>query len=81
MPRRILNGTVVSTACDKTVVVEVQRRVMHPLYRKTITRSSKFMAHDPNNSCAVGDEVTIRECPPISKRKTWELVSGADSGK
>lgn len=74
MPRRVLEGKVVSSACDKTVSVLVERRVMHPLYRKFITRSKKFAAHDETNACQVGDTVRIRECRPMSKTKTWEVV-------
>lgn len=74
MPKRVLTGTVVSDKEDKTVVVRVDRRVMHPLYKKFITRSNKFAAHDAENSAAVGDTVRIRECRPISKRKRFELI-------
>ena len=74
MPRRVLEGKVVSAACDKTVSVLVERRVMHPLYRKFITRSKKFAAHDETNACQVGDTVRIRECRPMSKTKTWEVI-------
>ena len=75
MPRRVLSGTVVSDKMDKTVVVRVERKVMHPLYKKFISRSKKYSAHDENNVCKVGDSVKIRECPPISKTKTWEVVT------
>lgn len=74
MPRRVLQGKVVSSACDKTVSVLVERRVMHPLYHKFITRSKKFAAHDESNECQVGDTVRIQECRPISKTKTWEVI-------
>lgn len=74
MPKRILQGEVVSNACEKSIVVEVTRRVMHPLYKKFVKRSSKFMAHDAENSFKVGDTVRIRECRPFSKRKRWETV-------
>ena len=77
MPRRVLQGTVVSDAADKTVVVSVQRRVSHPVYKKFITRSKKYMAHDEGNSAKTGDVVRIRECRPLSKQKCWELVSEA----
>ena len=70
MPRRVLQGVVVSDKGDKTVVVRVERRVMHPLYKKFIRRSKKYAAHDADNRCKVGDTVRIRECRPISKRKT-----------
>ncbi len=74
MPKRILQGTVVSDACDKTVIVSVERRLMHPLYKKFIRKSKKYAAHDEDNRCKKGDAVRIRECRPISKRKTWEVV-------
>lgn len=75
MPRRIMQGLVVSDKSDKTVIVQVERRVMHPLYKKYIKRSKKFAAHDPENRCKIGDRVRIRECPPISKRKRFEVLS------
>ncbi len=75
MPRRVMQGVVVSDRNDKTVVVEVERRVMHPMYKKFIRRSSKHHAHDPDNSCKIGDRVRIRECRPLSKRKRWEVLA------
>ncbi len=75
MPRRVMQGVVVSDKQDKTVVVKVERRVMHPLYKKFIKRSKKFAAHDPENTCKEGDKVRIRECRPISKRKRWEVLA------
>ena len=80
MPRRVMKGTVVSDAADKTIVVKVERRVRHPVYKKFITRSNKYMAHDEANSAKAGDVVRIRECRPLSKRKCWELVSDAAAG-
>lgn len=74
MPRRVLQGTVVSNACDKTITVRVERRFAHPLYKKYITRSNKFLAHDAENICTVGQIVKIRECRPLSKRKCWEVI-------
>ena len=74
MPKRILKGTVVSDKADKTVVVRVQRRVMHPLYKKFITLSKKFAAHDPENRCKEGDKVRIQECRPLSKNKNFEVL-------
>src|ERR1700684_1834219 len=71
MPKRVLTGRVTSDKMDKTVTVLVDRRVMHPLYKKFIRRSKKYAAHDEANTCKVGDLVRIEECPPISKRKTW----------
>jgi small subunit ribosomal protein S17 len=73
MPRRILQGKVTSTACDKTITVLVERRIQHPLYKKYISRSKKYLAHDAENICKVGDTVRIIECRPLSKRKCWEL--------
>ena len=75
MPRRVLMGRVTSDKMDKTITVLVDRRVMHPLYKKFIRRSKKYAAHDEENVCKVGDTVRIIECPPISKRKTWTVVS------
>ncbi|MDD4616482.1 MAG: 30S ribosomal protein S17 [Alphaproteobacteria bacterium] len=74
MPRRVLQGTVVSDKGDKTITVLVERRVMHPIYKKYIRRSKKYAAHDETNSKKVGDLVSIIECAPISKRKRWMLV-------
>jgi small subunit ribosomal protein S17 len=75
MPKRVLTGRVVSDKMDKTVTVLVERRVMHPLYKKFIRRSKKYAAHDELNTCKEGDTVSIQECPPISKRKTWTVVA------
>ena len=80
MPKRTMQGTVVSDKADKTVTVRVERRIMHPVYKKFITRSKKFAAHDAENRCKEGDTVRIRECAPISKSKTYEVVYG-DSTK
>ncbi|MCQ2966061.1 MAG: 30S ribosomal protein S17 [Alphaproteobacteria bacterium] len=78
MPKRILQGVVVSDKMDKTVVVKVERRVMHPIYKKFIRRSKKYAAHDENNQFKVGDVVRIRECRPFSKSKTWEVLVEAE---
>jgi small subunit ribosomal protein S17 len=75
MPKRILQGVVVSDKGNKTIIVKVERRMMHPIYKKFIRRSKKFAAHDENNVGKIGDVVRIRECAPISKTKTWELIS------
>ena len=74
MPRRIMEGTVVSDKQDKTVTVRVTRRVKDPLYGKYITKSAKFAAHDEDNKHVEGDVVRIEECRPISKRKTWRVM-------
>ena len=76
MPKRILEGEVVSDKMDKTITVKVERRFMHPLYKKYIKKTDKYAAHDENNVSKVGDRVQIVECRPISKRKTWTLVTG-----
>jgi small subunit ribosomal protein S17 len=75
MPRRVLQGTVVSDKANKTVIVAVERRVMHPVYKKFIRRTKRYAAHDEANACKAGDLVFIRECRPISKTKRWEIVS------
>ena len=74
MPKRVLTGRVTSDKMDKTITVLVDRRVMHPLYKKFIRRSKKYAAHDEANLCKIGDSVRIEECRPISKRKTWLVV-------
>ena len=76
MPRRVLQGIVVRDGMDKSVVVRVERRIKHPLYKKYIRRSKKYMAHDEDNNVKVGDRVSIRETRPLSKRKCWEVVTG-----
>ena len=75
MPRRVVQGIVVSDKMDKTVTVKVERRVIHSLYKKFIRRAKKYSAHDGNNACKVGDVVSIRECKPISKNKRWEVLA------
>lgn len=72
---RTLTGKVVSDKMDKTVTVLIERRVKHPLYGKIVKRSTKLHAHDENNDCRMGDVVTIKETRPLSKSKTFELVS------
>jgi small subunit ribosomal protein S17 len=74
MPKRILQGVAVKDARDKTVIVRVERRVMHPVYKKFIMRSKKYAAHDENNVFKAGDVVRIEESRPISKRKRWVVV-------
>ena len=77
MPKRVMQGVVVSDNMDKTIVVNVERKFKHPLYKKYIRRSKKYHAHDEDNSCKTGDKVAIRECRPLSKLKRWEVI-GAD---
>ena len=76
MSRRVLQGVVVGDKADKTVIVQVDRRIQHRLYKKFIRRSKKYMAHDETNARKVGDQVQIRECRPLSKNKNWEIVLG-----
>ena len=81
MPKRLLSGVVVSSNSNKTIVVEVTRRVKHKLYKKIIKRTKKYHAHDENNSYKKGDTVTIQETKPISKLKSWiaqEITVGGD---
>ncbi len=72
---RTTTGTVVSNRMDKTITVLIERRVQHPVYGKIIRRSSKVHAHDEDNTCGIGDTVTVAECRPLSKSKTWVLQS------
>lgn len=74
MPRRVLTGTVVSDKMEKTVVVRVDRRMSHPIYKKTIQRSKKYAAHDEKGQFKIGDKVSIIESAPISKTKRWAVV-------
>jgi small subunit ribosomal protein S17 len=76
MPKRVLQGVVISDACDKTVIVRVERRVMHPIYKKFVSRSKKYAAHDEDNRYCAGDPVRIEESRPISKRKSWIVIEG-----
>ncbi len=79
MPKRILQGTVVSDKNDKTITVLVERRFTHPLLKKTVRRTKKYHAHDENNECKVGDIVRIQECRPISKKKRWMLIEKVEA--
>ncbi|MAA73008.1 30S ribosomal protein S17 [Pseudomonas sp. HK3] len=72
---RTLTGKVVSDKMDKTITVMIERRVKHPIYGKFVKRSTKLHAHDEQNECQIGDTVSVRECRPLSKSKTWMLVS------
>jgi len=74
MPKRILQGTVVSDKGEKTVVVNVERIFTHPLFKKTVRRSNRFHAHDEENKFKAGDLVRIQECAPKSKLKRWEVI-------
>ena len=74
MPKRILNGKVVKKTGDKTVSVLVTRQTTHPIYKKIIRLSKKYLAHDSDNSISVGDSVKIQETRPLSKSKSWEII-------
>ena len=75
MPKRILTGTVTSDANEQTVTVSVERRFKHPVMQKTIRKSKKYRAHDPQNTFKTGDTVRIQECAPVSKSKRWEVIA------
>ena len=77
MPKRILTGRVVSNKGDKTAVVLVERRITHPVLKKTMRRSKMYHAHDENNVAQVGELVRIQECKPVSKLKSWEIIADA----
>ncbi len=79
MPRRILEGDVVSDKTDKTITVLVERRYMHPIYKKYLKKTSKFAAHDEANQYKTGDRVRIIECRPISKTKRWTVMNGDEA--
>lgn len=74
-------GRVVSDKGDKSIVVAIERKVKHPIYGKYITRTTKLHAHDENNECGIGDTVEVRECRPLSKMKSWTLVSIVEKAK
>jgi small subunit ribosomal protein S17 len=75
MPKRLMEGVVVSNKMDKTAVVRVERTFLHPLFKKTVRMSKKYHAHDEKNAAKIGQQVEIQECPPRSKLKRWEIVS------
>ncbi|MCZ2158568.1 30S ribosomal protein S17 [Bartonella sp. 220] len=77
MPKRILQGVVVSDKSDKTVVVKVERRYSHPLLKKTVRQSKKYKAHDENNQFKIGDRISIQESKPISKDKRWIVIKSS----
>lgn len=78
MPKRILQGAVIGDKADKTVVVNVERRVMHPLFKKVVRKSKRYQAHDESNEYKIGDKVRIEECRPISKNKRWRVLGRAE---
>ncbi len=79
MPKRILEGTVVSDKGDKTIIVRVERTFLHPLLKKTVRRSKKYHAHDEHNAYRAGETARIVECAPKSKLKTWEALPKSDA--
>jgi small subunit ribosomal protein S17 len=81
MPKRILQGVVVSDKGDKTIVVNVERRFTHPMMKKTVRRTKKYHAHDEGNTAQIGDVVRIQECRPLSRSKTWMLVEKVAADK
>ena len=81
MPKRILSGTVISSNSNKTIIVNVTRRIKHKLYKKIIRRSKKYHAHDENNEFKIGDIVSIVESKPISKLKRWKVLSNVGGGQ
>jgi small subunit ribosomal protein S17 len=81
MPKRILQGEVVSDKNDKTIVVKVERRVSHPVFKKTVRVSKKYHAHDEKNEAKTGEIVRIEETRPLSKQKRWKLVEKVDASK
>ncbi len=80
MPKRVMQGTVVSDKGDKTVVVSIDRVYTHPLLKKTVRRSNRFHAHDADNKFKTGDLVRIQECAPKSKLKRWEVIGEGSKG-
>ena len=81
MPRRVMQGVVVKNAKDKTISVLVERSVKHPVYKKYIKLSKKFLAHDENNVSKAGDKVSIIETRPLSKRKSWALLEATNGAQ
>jgi small subunit ribosomal protein S17 len=79
--RKTRVGVVVSNKMDKTIVLSIKERVKHPLYKKTVTRNKKLMAHDENNECGIGDKVMVAETRPLSARKRWRLVEIIEKAK
>lgn len=79
--RKQKTGVVVSDKMDKTIAVQVERRLMHPIYGKFVKRSKKFFAHDEENTCKIGDTVRIMETRPLSKNKSWRLVEILERAK
>ncbi len=81
MPKRVLQGVVVSDKNDKTIVVKVERRLLHPVFKKTVRLSKKYHAHDEKNEAKIGEVVRIEETRPLSKLKRWSFLSKVDASK
>ena len=81
MPKRVLQGVVVSDKNDKTIVVKVERRLLHPVFKKTVRLSKKYHAHDENNEFHQGDLVSIEECRPLAKTKNWRVTKLMEKGQ
>jgi small subunit ribosomal protein S17 len=81
MPKRVLQGVVVSDKNDKTIIVKVERRLLHPVFKKTVRLSKKYHAHDEKNEAKIGEIVRIEETRPSSKLKRWSLVAKVDASK
>ncbi|MBF0134729.1 MAG: 30S ribosomal protein S17 [Magnetococcus sp. DMHC-1] len=81
MARRVMQGKVVSDKMQQTVVVQVERKIRHPLYGKIVRRNKKYHAHDAENACKIGDVVRIEECRPISKTKCWKVIEQVAGAK
>jgi small subunit ribosomal protein S17 len=81
MPKRVLQGVVVSDKNDKTIVVKVERRLLHPVFKKTVRLSKKYHAHDEKNEAKIGEVVRIEETRPLSKLKRWSFISKVDAAK
>jgi small subunit ribosomal protein S17 len=79
--KNMKSGLVISKSGDKTVVIKVDRLMQHPKFRRVVRRSKKYMIHDENNACKVGDKIEVIECRPFSSRKKWRLVRIIESGK
>jgi small subunit ribosomal protein S17 len=81
MPKRVLQGVVVSDKNDKTIIVKVERRLLHPVFKKTVRLSKKYHAHDEKNEAKIGEVVRIEETRPLSKLKRWAFISKVDAAK
>lgn len=79
--RKVKTGQVVSDKMNKSIVVSVERRIRHPLYKKYVKKTSRFLAHDENNECGIGDTVKIMETRPLSKLKRWRLLEVVEKAK